>query len=339
VVEVDAERRTVTVAEDGAASGEDDHFAIPVADLHRLFHVEHKHTHKRVQVKAADFTLSGDYAGPSQAPIILLDKDSSEGISLMGMENVHLLEPLESVAERDQSLARAIRFQSHRHLPPSRHLVHVYTHIGVVTPSKIGMDKVKSMIRKVLFETERNKHINEQFAGVVPRAAKGSYKTDPVGYMFDYYWNGIPLLHRGFNGSDTTPDTIVLSRVNANAKHIGEYTHHIERSNVIYSKFDVSDECVADDTVELQMTGFEPIVGATPHHHNHNHNHNHAPTPTHTHTHTPTPAPIHRDADRHEHEHKHKHKHKHKHADTHKHHRKHTSSTPTHTQHTQKSAV
>ena len=217
---------------------------------------------KQQVVKSTDFELL-PYDGPKTPTgqplpsVILLDKDSSEGISLMGIEHVQLLEPLLSVAERDQSLARAVRFQSHRHLPTTRHLVKVYTHIGVVKPSKRSMDSAKAMFQAQLFATEKNAHINRHFAGVVPRAAKGTIKTDPIGYMFDKYWNAVPVLHNGFDGTSSTPDTMVLGRVSADAKHIGAYTSRIRKHNVIYKDFDIPSDCEANDDKEFTLkTGF-----------------------------------------------------------------------------------
>ena len=186
--------------------------------------------------------------------VMLLDKDSSEGISLMGIENVHLLEPLLSVAERDQSLARAIRYQSHRHLPVDRHVVRVYTHVGVVKPSKNNMDRAKALFQAQLFDAEKNAHINEHFAGVVPRAAKGTIKTDPVGYLFDKYWNAVPVLHNGFDGTNSTPDTMVLNRISADAKHIGAYTSRIRQQNVIYKDFKVPEDCQPNTHFTLKDT-------------------------------------------------------------------------------------
>ena len=231
---------------------------LPISDIYRVFHIAYDKNNKRVQVKSESIEFI-PYDRTRQPSIILLDKDSSEGISLMGIEHVHLLEPLESVAERDQSLARAIRFQSHRHLPKSRHTVHVYTHVGVVKPSDTSMDSVTAIMKERFFEFERSSHINKQFAGVIPRAAKGDMKSDPIGYMFDQYWNGIPLLHDGFDGTSSTPDTMVLENVSAEETHIGEYTEYIKRTNVIGKNFDLPKDCVENTELKLQIDGFMPV--------------------------------------------------------------------------------
>jgi hypothetical protein len=244
---------------------------VTYADIQRVFTVRYEDEigsdgkAKQQVVKSSDFELL-PYDGPTTLAgerlpsVMLLDKDSSEGISLMGIEHVHLLEPLLSVAERDQSLARAVRFQSHRHLPTTRHMVKIYTHVGVVKPSKRSLDSAKALFQAQLFDTEKNAHINKHFAGVVPRAAKGTIKTDPVGYMFDKYWNAVPVLHSGFDGTSSTPDTMVLGRVSADAKHIGAYTSRIRKHNVIYKDFDKEfpSDCEAnnDKDFTLKTEGF-----------------------------------------------------------------------------------
>ena len=251
---VDTENATVSIMDDDTGDLFEN---VPFKSIYRVYTISYEKNNKRAQVRSTQLELR-PYDSPP-APIILLDKDSSEGISLMGVEHVHLLEPLESVAERDQSLARAIRFQSHRHLPKSRHIVHVYTHIGVVKPTVAGMDSVKAILQGKIFEHERNAHINKQFAGVVPRAAKGSAKDNPIGYLFDHFWNGIDVLHHGFDGTTNTPDTMVLANVTAEETHIGAYTRFIRKTNVLGKNFELPSDCIQDETNKLKTTGFTPI--------------------------------------------------------------------------------
>lgn len=253
IVNINAQNESVDVEDEQSQI----HQNVLMSTIQRFFEISYTKNNKRALVNASALRLL-PYDGPTQSPIMLLDSDSSEGISLMGIENVHLLEPLEHVAERDQSLARAIRFQSHRHLPLSRHIVHVYTHIGVVKPTDYGMDTMKAAMKKELFEFERNKHINEQFAGVVPRAAKGNMRSDPIGYLFDQWWNGIPLLHDGFDGTNSTPDTMVLENVSAEETHMGAYTQFIEKTNVINSAFVLPEDCQESDQ-DIQTKNFIPI--------------------------------------------------------------------------------
>ena len=262
VTQIDKKKKTIRVLYDELQNKT---VSVSYAEIKRVFTVRyeddtgHDEKAKQQTVDATELKLL-PYSGakkPNGEPIpqvMLLDKDSSEGISLMGIEHVHLLEPLLSVAERDQSLARAVRYQSHRHLPVERHTVHIHTHVGVVKPSKNNMDRAKAMFQAQLFDTEKNAHINKHFAGVVPRAAKGTIKTDPVGYLFDKYWNAVPVLHNGFDGTNSTPDTMVLSRISADAKHIGAYTSRIRQQNVIYKDFTVPADCQPNTHFALKDT-------------------------------------------------------------------------------------
>lgn len=246
----------------------DEKIDVSISEVQRVFTVRFDKIIDK-EGKAKQKTVTGDkikllpYDGPKTRkgeplpPIMLLDKDSSEGISLMGVEHVHLLEPLLSVAERDQSLARAVRFQSHRHLPSNRHVVHVYTHIGVVKASKTSMEGTKAMLRsQLMFDAEKQAHVTKHFAGVVPRAARGTRAQDPIGYLFDKYWNAVPELHRGFDGTNDTPDTMAHRLISDHAKHIGAYTSKIRKTNVLYKDFEVPKKCVANESFDLKTEGF-----------------------------------------------------------------------------------
>jgi hypothetical protein len=57
---------------------------------------------------------------------IVLHPAYSEGISIRGAEQIHLIEPIPLRAQKAQVVARVVRFLSHDHLPPAKRNVHVY---------------------------------------------------------------------------------------------------------------------------------------------------------------------------------------------------------------------
>ena len=61
-----------------------------------------------------------------QKRIVLIHPTITEGISLMGTEQFHILEPLSSSWVQNQIVGRAIRYRSHEHLPKNRRKVNVY---------------------------------------------------------------------------------------------------------------------------------------------------------------------------------------------------------------------
>ena len=254
---------------------------IRVTEVYRVFSVRVGEDRERVHAKHIVQPLPPVDEKAQPPKVILLDDDSSEGISLMGVEHVHLLEPLLSAAQRDQALARAIRNRSHLHLPPARRRVLVHTHVGVIQPTRGHIEQTKAAIQKVMFEAERNEHINKHFSGIVPRACKTSIKLDPIGYVFDQYWNAVTALHPEIEESGT-PDLMVYSQLANDEEHISNYTRFIRDTNVLGRDFnlpngendapinseddandaldDVDGTCVANDAFKMQLK-FSRAIG------------------------------------------------------------------------------
>lgn len=57
---------------------------------------------------------------------LLLHPRYTEGISILGAEQIHLLEPIPVLAKKEQVIARVIRYLSHAHLPEKERHVQVY---------------------------------------------------------------------------------------------------------------------------------------------------------------------------------------------------------------------
>ena len=68
--------------------------------------------------------------------ILILDPDMYEGLNLKGTAQMHILEPVETQAKRDQIIARAVRFDSHSHLPKNERLINVYIWKAILSDSK-----------------------------------------------------------------------------------------------------------------------------------------------------------------------------------------------------------
>jgi hypothetical protein len=54
---------------------------------------------------------------------LLLHPSYSEGVSIFGAEQFHILEPITYLAKKEQAIARAVRYLSHTHLPKSQQKV------------------------------------------------------------------------------------------------------------------------------------------------------------------------------------------------------------------------
>jgi hypothetical protein len=68
---------------------------------------------------------------------LLLHPKYTEGVSIQGSEQLHLLEPINHSAKKEQVVARVVRYQSHNHLPMSQRHVDVYQWVsGSLNPIK-----------------------------------------------------------------------------------------------------------------------------------------------------------------------------------------------------------
>ena len=61
--------------------------------------------------------------------VILFHPDIYEGLSLMGIRHLHILEPIPINIERSQLIARCVRYKSHAELPHYQRYVNIYDHI------------------------------------------------------------------------------------------------------------------------------------------------------------------------------------------------------------------
>ena len=76
----------------------------------------------------------------SNNKILLLHPKYTEGISIFGAQQIHILEPIPNLAKKKQVIARVIRFQSHLHLPIKQRHVDIYQWCCTVNSA---IDKIK----------------------------------------------------------------------------------------------------------------------------------------------------------------------------------------------------
>lgn len=219
--------------------------------LERLWRVRYDDDLTTDDVKSKHLTplAHKDTGFPS---VILFDYEGSEGINLLGVEHVHLLEPMLDVGTREQAVARAVRFQSHRHMAPNRRVVHVHTHIGVLRPSKLDFtnaaDMMQSKIRENMLYVKREWFLNKHFTGIVPRTGN---------LLFDWWRNSVETLYGNqFDGNDSTADMLVMSRLSKRQKYQAQYESAIDQTNVLAPDFAVPEDCEEAANVTVVYKGF-----------------------------------------------------------------------------------
>ena len=73
--------------------------------------------------------------------VILGSPSIKEGISLMAVRNVHVLEPYWNISRLEQIIGRASRFCAHKDLPEEKRFVHVYIYIATHPKEKETVDE------------------------------------------------------------------------------------------------------------------------------------------------------------------------------------------------------
>jgi len=86
--------------------------------------------------------------------VLFITKAGGEGLDLKAVQNVILLEPTWNVASQEQIIGRAIRYQSHHHLPTPQKKVTVY-HLYHVRPNDPALVKLKDYLED--FKKANNK--------------------------------------------------------------------------------------------------------------------------------------------------------------------------------------
>jgi len=99
--------------------------------------------------------------------VLLLSSSSSEALDLKNTRSVHVMEPHWNEAKIKQLIGRAVRFQSHISLPPTKRLVEIY-HWTSVFPH--GM-KYKTADQYLMELSAKKEKINENFTKAIIEAS------------------------------------------------------------------------------------------------------------------------------------------------------------------------
>ncbi|MEO5969163.1 MAG: helicase-related protein [Bdellovibrionia bacterium] len=89
-----------------------------------------------------------DQYNKAKKRILLIHPEITEGVSLNGTEQFHVLEPIGNSALLEQVVGRAIRYRSHAHLPKERRNVNVYLWESNVEYSKLGLPTSSGLLRR-----------------------------------------------------------------------------------------------------------------------------------------------------------------------------------------------
>jgi superfamily II DNA or RNA helicase len=101
----------------------------------------------------------------SQLKVMLGSPSIKEGVSLLRVKEVHVLEPYWNMSRMDQVIGRAIRYCSHKDLPPEEREVDVYIYLATHPDVKESIDQ------RIMFMAYQKQKITKEFKLAMKEAA------------------------------------------------------------------------------------------------------------------------------------------------------------------------
>jgi hypothetical protein len=112
---------------------------------------------------------SKENADGSKIKIILGSPAIKEGVSLLRIRQVHILEPYWNMSRLEQVIGRAVRFCSHKDLPRDERLVNIYIYLAIDSNNEMSIDQ------QILSLALRKKMLVEQFEDVLKKSSIDYY--------------------------------------------------------------------------------------------------------------------------------------------------------------------
>jgi len=116
------------------------------------------------QIKAV-YNMDDNLQSGSKIKILLGSPSIKEGVSLSGVQQVHILEPYWNQAKMDQIIGRASRFCSHKNIETEKRSVKVYVYIAT------HPDEPESIDQYILSLAEKKNKIIREFEKIVKEVA------------------------------------------------------------------------------------------------------------------------------------------------------------------------
>ena len=150
-----------------------------------------------------------------QKRILLIHPEITEGISLNGTEQFHILEPLNNTALLEQVIGRGIRYRSHTHLPKERQVVNAYLWESTVEYSLLGVPTSAGLIRR--------EHWQRKYSEVNPSMwSKGIVEIDSNYFLKDETPDSRAKRHNSTTAKDVESFRGLLEHysIEQNQKHL-----------------------------------------------------------------------------------------------------------------------
>jgi len=121
-----------------------------------------------------DVMNSKENSDGSKIKIILGSPAIKEGVTLLRIRQVHILEPYWNMSRLEQVIGRAVRFCSHKDLPKDERHVDIYIYLSIISSKDISIDQ------QILSLALRKKMLVEQFETVLKKSSIDYYLFNKI---------------------------------------------------------------------------------------------------------------------------------------------------------------
>ena len=165
------------------------------------------------------------------------------------------------VAQKNQSIARAVRYMSHVKLPKKRQRVRVYTYAGnlpladdggnknIISDIKNFIAMLTSPVHVSAFLTHKvniERHVSKYYKGVLRKTGFS---------LLDYFINPTTYIHKEYTDS-TSPDTMVIADTRFQAKIQSQYMRYTTGANILSDTHTLAKDCKSDESFEVKINDF-----------------------------------------------------------------------------------
>lgn len=142
-------------------------------------------------------------------PVLLIHPEITEGISLNGTDQLHILEPIVSSALQDQIIGRVVRYQSHKHLPKDLQRVEVFVWYNEIDLGKWRFGFVRDEFIRRDFYLKNYREVNENT------------------------WSGAPLdIDPTYRRKERSPDQLVIDNLHRLDRDRGSFTELLRAHSI-----------------------------------------------------------------------------------------------------------
>lgn len=179
--------------------------------------------------------------------IIIIDKSASEGISLLRVSEIHLLEPVSNLSLRDQMIARGIRYKSHEGIDDPE--VSVFTHVSVMMLNSTQINDFKKRVangtinmgKTLMYSAKLKEVFDSNLRGLIPRT---NWR------VIDALINPIQVLCSTGLASKpnlpyrVTPDNVAIDIINIQKLSDNKLSEALIKENILTPHYSIPTDCI-----------------------------------------------------------------------------------------------